>query len=253
MAATLDRSPGFVDGDVLPAGWHWLYFHDVVEASRLGRDGHPALGVSMPPIAASRRMWAGGDLAFAGSLRMGETVHRTSSITDITPKLGRSGPMHFVNIQHEASVDGETRILEQQTIVYLESDRTTSDAPTPLEAPGSAAFERTWELDETTLFRYSALTINSHRIHYDLDYARGVERYPGLVIHGPLLATLLMDLACEHFGPLAEFSYRARAPLFVPQTVLAGGVSTPTGANLWAASNHGVVGMRATATYKEGK
>lgn len=250
MAATLDRAPSFAPGDALPPAWHWLYFHEVVPASLLGSDGHPALGVTMPPVPLGRRMWAAGSLDFDGVLRLGETATRSSTITGITAKQGRTGPLFFVTVEHDVRVEGRPGVREEQTIVYreLRAEPTGVSAP----APTDQEYAQRWAVDSTTLFRYSALTFNAHRIHYDLDYARDVENYPGLVVHGPLIATLLMDLATERGGTLRTFRYRARSPLFAPEPFTVNGRTTATGAALWAASADGRLAMDADATYEEG-
>ena len=250
MAATLDRAPGFAPGDALPPAWHWLYFHEVVPASLLGPDGHPALGVTMPPVPLGRRMWAAGSLAFDGVLRLGETSTRSSTIKSITPKQGRTGPLFFVTVEHDVRVEGRPGVREEQTIVYRELAAEPAAGSAP--APTDQEYARRWTVDSTTLFRYSALTFNSHRIHYDLDYARNVEHYPGLVVHGPLIATLLMDLATERGGALRTFRYRARSPLFAPEPFTVNGRTTAAGAALWAASTDGRLAMDAGATYEEG-
>lgn len=250
MAVTLDRPPGFTEGDALPPAWHWLYFHDTVQASLLGPDGHPALGVTMPPVPLERRMWAAGSLGFDGILRLGETATRSSTITSITAKEGRTGALYFVTLEHDVRVTGRPGVREEQTIVYraLAPDAAGSSAV----APTDQEYARSWAVDSRTLFRYSALTFNAHRIHYDLDYARHIEKYPGLVVHGPLIATLLMDLATERGGALKTFRYRARSPLFAPEPFTVNGKTTSTGAALWAASAGGQLAMDGDATYEEG-
>jgi 3-methylfumaryl-CoA hydratase len=250
MAVTLDRAPVFAVGDSLPPAWHWLYFHDLVGASQLGVDGHPALGVIMPPVPLERRMWAAGSLAFDRAPRLGETATRTSVIADVVAKDGRTGPLCFVTVEHRIEVGGQSCVQEEQTIVYRDLDAGASSvAPPSARTDGEAATR--WSLDSTALFRYSALTFNSHRIHYDVDYARDAEGYPGLVIHGPLLATLLMDLAQAEGRTLASFSYRARSPLFLPEEFTTNVRSDGRGAALWAAAADGRLAMDATATYKE--
>lgn len=256
MAAMLDRAPEFSAGDALPPGWHWLYLHDTVRASQLGLDGHPALGVTMPPVPLERRMWASGSLSFNGTLRLGDEVSWTRTIADITSKEGRSGSLYFVTVLHTVDVGKDRRVDEQQNIVYRELVQQTgrtavSTEPTAPSAPDDATISRRWSLDNAALFRYSALTFNSHRIHYDADYARDIEGYPNVVIHGPLLASLLMDLARESGGPLATFSYRARSPLFLPDEFTTHGRRSSTDAALWAASADGRLAMDATATYQE--
>jgi len=248
MAVTLDRAPGFTAGTPLPPAWHWLYFHEFAEASSLGRDGHPALGVTMPPLPLTRRMWAGGHLRFDVPLVLGEKATRTSTISAVTPKHGRTGPLFFVTVEHELGSGGRVCVREKQTIVYRDlTPRSRESGP---RAPEEADFTRTWSLDSTAIFRYSALTFNGHRIHYDVDYARDVEGYPGLVVHGPLLATLLMDLAARNGGRLATFEYRARSPLFVPEAVRTSGRFSGDGSQqLWASALDGRLAMDATATF----
>lgn len=251
MAATLDKSATFALGDALPSAWHWLYFHDVVAASQLGEDGHPALGVTLPPIPLPRRMWAAGSLTFEDALVLGATASRTSTIRSVTPRDGRSGPLYFVTIGHDVLVDGRLCVREEQVIVYRGPAREPSSEESP-SVPRSVDFGRSWEIDSAALFRYSALTFNGHRIHYDVEYARQVEGYQGLVVHGPLLATLLIDLAVEQSGQLASFDFRARAPLFAPSTVRTSGRVSPSGVDLWAGAADGRLAMAAAATFKKG-
>ncbi|MEU6371667.1 MaoC family dehydratase N-terminal domain-containing protein [Streptomyces sp. NPDC046909] len=241
MAVTLDRDPDFKAGDTLPPAWHWLYFHDLVRATSLGTDGHPALGVTMPPVPLPRRMWAGGELTFHAPLPLGTTATRTTTIRSVTEKQGRTGRLYFVTVDHDIQVAGATAVSETQTIVYRELPM----GPAVIDgqpAPTDAEFSRTWHLDSTALFRYSALTFNGHRIHYDADYCRTVEGYPDLVIHGPLLATLLLDLAAEQALPLGSFSsvssfrYKARSPLFLPDAFTVNGRRDGRRTTLWAAS-----------------
>lgn len=247
MAVTLDRAPSFVAGDVLPPAWHWLFFHDLVEASRLGDDGHPALGITMPPVPLPRRMWAAGRLGWHAPLVLGEFATRTSTITAITPKEGRTGRLCFVTIEHEVTSGGAACVSEQQTVVYREAD--TGAGAAGESAPAGAAATRAWRPTSTMLFRYSALTFNGHRIHYDVDYAREVEGYPNLVIHGPLIATLLMDLASQD-RPLGAFEYRARSPLFLPEAFTVNvRQHAEGGLDAWAASADGRLAMSATASY----
>lgn len=246
MAVTLDREPTFADGDALPPGWHWLYFHDLVPASRLGPDGHPRLGETMPPVPLPRRMWAGGDITFVEPLRLGAAAVRTSTIRDITHKVGRTGELYFVTVDHDVSAGGRPALAETQTIVYRETatDPATIDGP---PAPDDAQFTESWQLDSTALFRYSALTFNGHRIHYDADYARSAEGYPDVVIHGPLLATLLMDLADRAHGSLCAFRYRAQSPLVLPDPFTVNGRITGNAISVWAASADGRLAMSADA------
>jgi 3-methylfumaryl-CoA hydratase len=245
MALTLDREPGYRAGDELPPAWHWLYFHDLARASQLGPDGHPALGVVMPPVPLPRRMWAGGSFVFHAPLRLGDTAERTTVVRSITPKAGRSGALFFVGVEHTLRAGGALALVEQQTIVYREL---APAAPSPAPpAPGDADYTRGYTLDSTALFRYSALTFNGHRIHYDLQYARQVEGYPNLVIHGPLIATLLLDLYAQQGRPLAQFRYQARSPLFMPHAFSVSGKAGAQSARLWATSHTGALAMEAEA------
>lgn len=249
MAVTLDREPAFTTGDALPPAWHWLYFHDVVRASSLGGDGHPALGVVMPPVPLPRRMWAGGTLKFLASIPLGSEATRTSTIRSIMPKQGQTGPLYFVTVEHEILSGGRPAVIESQTIVYRELPADGAGAATDgAIAPEGADFTDRWHLDNTALFRYSALTFNGHRIHYDEDYSRSVEGYPNLVIHGPLLATLLLDSVVRRGERPTNFNYRARLPLFLPEAFTINGRHDGGSLELWAASADGRLAMEANAT-----
>ena len=246
MAVTLDREPTYSTGDELPGGWHWLYFHDAIRSSELGPDGHPRLGIVMPPVPLPRRMWAAGRLEFLAPIPLGVEAQRTTTFTDIVPKQGRSGPLVFVSIEHLIQAEGRDCLRETQTIVYREADAITTATPQAEAEAGIAS--RTWTLDSTALFRYSALTFNGHRIHYDADYARDREGYPGLVVHGPLIATLLLDLATEA-GQVRSFDYRAKSPIISPSPFTVHRGETADGAaQLWA-TDGGRVAMEASAQY----
>ena len=197
LSATLDRPCERPDpGTPLPAMWHWLYFLPLYRQSDVGPDGHAKRGGFLPPIPLPRRMWAGSQIQFAKPLRIGDAVTRASTIENVTEKSGRSGPLVFVKVRHEIRRrdDAEIALTEYHDIVYREAPKPGDVAPQPLAAPASSAWERRWVPDDVLLFRYSALTFNSHRIHYDRRYVTEVEGYPGLVVHGPLIATLLLDL-----------------------------------------------------------
>ncbi len=249
MQATLGRDVTLGPGDALPPAWHWLHFHDVVGAGELGPDGHPRLGVVMPPVPLPRRMWAGGTLAFHAPLLLGERAERTSTFTAIEDKHGRTGSLIFVTVDHEIRQDDQLCVAERQDIVYREmpTDVSTLAAPTPEPAPTDASITTEWSFDSTALFRYSALTFNGHRIHYDADYCRQVEGYPDPVVHGPLIATVLLDLAVRHDRPLHRFTYRARSPLFVGASFTVNGRADGEGTDLWAAGPHGGLAMQARA------
>ena len=246
MLVTLDREPSLCAGDILPPAWHWLYVHEHVRASELGPDGHPQLGVVMPPVPLPRRMWAGGQFVFHAPLLLGTTVMRESTIQSITHKQGRSGPLFFVTVGHRLYTNDQLNLIEQQSIVYRELSVDTAASSAQL-APDDADYTQRYQLNSTALFRYSALTFNGHRIHYDADYARQVEGYPDLVIHGPLIATLLLDLYIRQGSPLSSFRYRAKSPLFLPHAFTVNGKSTERGARLWASNHLGELAMEAEA------
>jgi 3-methylfumaryl-CoA hydratase len=216
-AATLDDSSAVIaPGAALPPLWHWFYFLPKAPQSRLGSDGHPQRGGFMPPIDLPRRMFAGARLRFLAPLVIGKPALRRAVIRDVKLKDGKTGRLAFVSVGYEILQEGTTCIAEEQDIVYREPG-----APVPMPAAGvwpqlpPGSWERTVTPDPTLLFRFSALTFNAHRIHYDRPYATDVEGYPGLVVHGPLIAVLLMDLARRHAGgAVASFSFRGQAPVF---------------------------------------
>ncbi|WP_425081825.1 FAS1-like dehydratase domain-containing protein [Ruegeria arenilitoris] len=201
------------DGTPLPLFFHQLYFWLPRPPSELGRDGHPKVGGLIPDMGLPRRMWAGGRLEFNAPLIAGRSAKRRSTCDSATSKDGRSGPLGFVTLRHEIW-QGDTHCLtEWQDLVYRQDPSPDQVKPAPPTARTDETDRHEVTFDSTLLFRYSALTFNGHRIHYDLDYARDVEGYAGLVVHGPLLAQLLMLFAKELMGPLARFSFRATAPL----------------------------------------
>ena len=245
MQATLDRAPSLLPGDPLPPAWHWLYFWEVQPMGVLGPDGHPARGGFLPPIALPRRMWAGGRIRFERPLAVGADARKTSTIADVTEKQGRSGRLAFVTVRHEiADADGPC-LVEEQDIVYREAPGAAGAARPAEPAPAPAAQEADWSravaCDPVLLFRYSALTFNGHRIHYDADYARQEEGHAGLVVHGPLLATLLLDLWTREAGRAvpAHFSYRAVSAGYVPETLTVAGTADGDGGRLWVAGDDG--------------
>ena len=219
LAHTLDLFEVREAGDELPITWHWIHFTDWPATADLGDDGHPADGHFLPPIPHRRRMFAGSSIeTVGGGLRLGEPTRKRSEIVRIEDKTGRSGAMLFVTVRSEYRQDGELRLIEDQDIVYRSDPgtgaRLTRDQ-TPL-AESTAPWSATPTPTSTTLFRYSALTGNAHRIHYDLPYATQVEGYPDLVVHGPLLATYLADLARHRSGRRVEhFAFRLRRPIFL--------------------------------------
>ena len=251
LAATLDRDdPIAQPGDAVPALWHWLYFLPIPRQSELGSDGHAKRGGFLPPVPLPRRMWAGGRLEFHHPLHVGETITRVSRIHAVKSKQGSTGPLVFVMVRHEISTHHGLAVTEEQDIVYRNAPNPGDPVPAPLSAPPDAAWQRTIHPDDVLLFRYSALTFNGHRIHYDRRYATEVEGYPGLVVHGPLIATLLLDLL-RHSRPGVEvkrFDFRALSPLFDTAPFLVCGKPEEDGVvHLWARTLAGGLAMDARA------
>jgi len=253
LAATLDRDdPLPRAGDPLPPLWHWLYFLPLARQSELGPDGHPKRGGFLPPVPLPRRMWAGSRLSFLHPLRIGEPIERTSTIVDVTRKDGRSGPLVFVRVRHEIAGSSGLAIVDEHDIVYRDVPAPNERPATPPRASGTASWSRTIQPDDSLLFRYSALTFNGHRIHYDRRYVTEVEGYPGLVVHGPLIATLLLELArgARPEATVVRYSFRAVSPLFDIAAFTVNGVASDDGKSLslWAANPDGGLAMEATAT-----
>jgi len=219
MAATLDAAAAgpadLSDAQVVPPLWHWMGWAPETGISGLDQDGHPKRGGFLPPVPLERRMWAGGRVTFHAPLRIGEVLRRRSEILRVADKSGASGRMVFVTVRHEISTASGLAVTEEQDIVYIAMPETYAPPP-PVPAPTRALWEETVQIDTVRLFRFSALTFNAHRIHYDLDYTQKVEKYPGLVVHGPLQAILLMEAARRHRGGAMPRSYRYRGirPLF---------------------------------------
>jgi len=252
MAALLDQDPATaLTLPNLPPLWHWLYFHDPVRQSELAADGHPRRGGFLPPVALPRRMWAGGRLSFHRDIPIGGTLTRTSRIDAIDLKQGRSGPLAFVTVTHRLTAGDALAIIEEHDIVYrAQSSEATVSRGNP--APADCDFSRPHQLDATALFRYSALTFNAHRIHYDRDYATGEEGYQGLVVHGPLLATLLLELLRDYRPGIRveKFAFRALAPVLDARPIRAcGRLTSPGESELWIADYDGRLCMQATAQY----
>ena len=252
LSATLDRDdPTPQAGDALPPLWHWLYFLPTARQSILGPDGHPARGGFLPPVPLPRRMWAGGRFTFHQPLRVDEAITRVSTVQNVTIKQGRNGALCFVLVKHEVSGANGLALVEEHDIVYR-------DATQPGEAPAAPRPVRTddvWQRDihptDPLLFRYSALTFNSHRIHYDRRYVTETEGYPGLIVHGPLIATLLIDLLRRNTTqPVASFRFRAVSPLFDIAPFSVHGVPDGQGgAALWARNATGHLAMEAEASF----
>jgi 3-methylfumaryl-CoA hydratase len=256
LAATLDR-PDLAERlqarrEPLPPCWHWLYFLPRTPQSALGADGHPVRGGFLPPVELPRRMWAGSRIEFVAPIAFGAALRRTSTIRRVEDKRGRSGALTLVTVRHEIDADGALAVVDEHDIVYREAPRPGAQAaPAAAEPARPAEFRRTVVPDPVLLFRYSALTFNAHRIHYDRSYATGVEGYPGLVVHGPLQATLLLDLLDRHrpAARLARFAFRALAPVFDVAPLDLCGARAGAGVHLWTLTPEGRVAMDATAEF----
>jgi len=252
LAALLDHeNPPWRQGELPPLA-HWLYFLPGARQSLIDEDGHPKRGGLLPPVALPRRMWAGGRVEFLAPIALGAAMTRRSTVRGVAPKTGKSGDMVFVTVGHEIFCDDRLAIVEEQDIVYRERG---AAAATAEGRAAAAAFDaqRSVTADAVMLFRYSALTFNGHRIHYDRDYARDVEFYQGLVVHGPLIATLLMDHHLRrHPGRrIARFGFRAQRPLFdgAPFDLFSRMDGSRT--ELWAAAPDAPVAMSAYAEADE--
>lgn len=250
MAALLDREPSeWRAGTPVPELWHWAYCLPSERQSGLGIDGHPARGGFLPPTSFPRRMWAGSKLQFLRPLLSGAAIARHSSIANVVRKEGRTGPLVFVTVQHELRDAQGVLITEQQDIVYREAPR-PGETGSAAASPEQPQWRRTIEPTETLLFRYSALTFNSHRIHYDRPYAKEQEGYAGLVVHGPLIATLLVDLVHREMpgARLGRFEFRGVGPLLDTAPFDVCGRRREDGAiSLWAQDREGRLATQACA------
>ena len=250
LSATLDHEDGTIAaGAEVPPCWHWLYFLPRHRQSGLGPDGHARRGGFLPPVPLARRMWAGSRIEFLAPLRAGQAMQRHSRITDVRLKPGRSGPLVFVHVQHDIHAEGQQVIHEEHDIVYRDMPQPGEAAPAGLSPPGQARWRREIRPDDVLLFRYSALTFNGHRIHYDRRYVTEVEGYPGLVVHGPLIATLLLDLLRREQpqARVRHFAFRAMQPVFdtAPFSVC-GRMQDDRTVQLWAETAQGQLAMDAT-------
>lgn len=239
-------------GQPLPPPWHWIYFLPEPARTGLGSDGHPRVGGLLPPVALPRRMWAGSRLTFHDDLRIGDAARKVSTVRDVQMKEGRSGRLCFVTMRHEVFVGDALKISEEQDIVYREEAAPGEKPAAPQPAPAGAQFGRRIDPDPVLLFRYSALTFNSHRIHYDRPYNENVEGYAGLVVHGPLIATLLLDSAIEQAAlrgrRVAEFSFRAVSPVLDTAPFRVEGAAEGDALKVWAAGSDGRLATQSTAT-----
>ena len=251
LAATLDRTDAPAAADALPPCWHWLYFLPMARQSEIGADGHPLRGGFLPPVPLPRRMWAGSRIEFRAPLRVGQSLSRSSCIEDVRLKIGRSGPLVFVNVRHEIRAEGTLAVVDRHDIVYRDLPQAGEPAATGVPAREDAQWTRRIEPDDVLLFRYSALTFNGHRIHYDRRYVTGVEGYPGLVVHGPLIATLLLDLLRRELpaATVTHFAFKAVKPIFdVAPFHVCGRREDDRTVQLWACTPEGHLAMEASAT-----
>lgn len=254
LDAVLDIDRPAQSGDPAPVGIHWCLAPDIVPMRGIGPDGHPMRGGFLPPVPFPRRMWAGGELKFSGTFLIGDTVSRRSVIEEVVLKSGRSGDIIFVTLRHDYETPRGIALTERHDVVYrrLDTAAAASSAPVPVRSAveNPAEVSRTIEADPVLLFRYSALTFNGHRIHYDQPYVTLEEHYPGLVFHGPLQATLLLSLVSEQLGglPPAEFTFRSVHPLFAGGRALLNLRKDPEHHALWITDDTGTVTMTAKAS-----
>ncbi len=248
LAAALDRDDAWpMAGDPLPPPWHWTLCVPAAPQSAIGPDGHPARGGFLPPVPLPRRLWAGGRLSFPQALRVGERVERRSRVMSVEHKSGRSGDLVFVMVRHEFHGPAGLCVTEEHDIVYRDLPAADAAPPACQPAPAGAAWERKIVPDDVLLFRYSALSFNGHRIHYDRRYVTEVEGYPGLIVHGPLIATLLVDLLRRNLpgATIAAFAFRALKPVFDIAPFHVCGRPEPDGRTikLWARDEEGHLTM----------
>ncbi len=251
LSATLDRDDPTTDlGTEVPPCWHWLYFLPLHRQSEIGPDGHAKRGGFLPPVPLPRRMWAGSRIEFLAPVRAGQAINRTSRIADVRMKDGRTGPLVFVNVHHEIRAEGQLAIHEEHDIVYRDMPAPVESAPAGVPAPTNAQWTREIRPDDVLLFRYSALTFNGHRIHYDRRYVTEVEGYPGLIVHGPLIATLLLDLLRRQLpgAQVRHFSFKAMKPIFdIAPFHVCGRLDGDKTVKLWAVTPEGHIAMDASA------
>lgn len=251
LSGLLDREPAVTaPGDPIPPLWHWLYFLDRPASSELGPDGHPAAGHFMPPIPQRRRMYAGGRASYTGAFRCGDEITRRSELADATVKQGRTGELLFVTVRSVFTRTGAVIATEEQDVVYRSGPPAAGGSagpPRPNEAAGPAPWQIQIVPDPVLLFRFSALTYNAHRIHYDADYATGVEGHPGLVVHGPLLALLCFEVP-RRYAPrqrVTQLSFRARSPVYVGQRCTVTGGPRDDGCAMQVTGPDGAVALTA--------
>jgi 3-methylfumaryl-CoA hydratase len=252
MAAVFNYNSNDKNFKKVPYGWHWLYFLNLPLQKNLGHDGHEKRVGFMPPIDLPIRMYAGGKINYHSPILIGEKLKKTSSIVSIENKKGSTGNLIFLKINHKISNKKEVFINEDQNLVYRE-DKNSQKSKSSInkKAPNDYDFEKEWDITPEMLFRYSALTHNTHKIHYDYLYATKVEGYPHIVVHGPLMATFLLDLVeniIKHSkNKLIKFSFKLKSPVFVGGTIFAQAKRTNTGLTLWIKDQHGNQSLTAEA------
>jgi 3-methylfumaryl-CoA hydratase len=240
------------EGSPLPEIWYWLYFLPIVSMSEVGRDGHPKRGGFLPPIALERRMWASGNLRFHQDLVIGEEIRKTSEILKISEKEGRAGKLVFVTVRHLIQSERGVAAEEEQDLVYLRMPESFVE-PKPNPVPEDVEWKEEYPIDTVLLFRFSALTFNGHKIHYDWRYATEVEKYPGIVVQGPLQALLLLESAKNHNPGKkpVSFSFRAVRPVFGFDKLYICGKSNPDGGHdIYTANTDSNIGMQGTITWR---
>jgi 3-methylfumaryl-CoA hydratase len=247
--ATFDCDLSATDGDIAPQLIHLCLTQPAARASALGHDGHPELGSFLPPVPLPRRMWAGGSFDFREPIRIGDTVKRTSTIRDVTLKQGCAGLLCFITIDHEITTNSQLALIERQDIVYRDTPRAPQADTIPPKAE-VGTHRKAVDPSSTLLFRYSALTFNGHRIHYDRNFCVESEGYPGLVVHGPLQATWLCRFAAEILGRRpSQFEFRSVAPLFDSDEISLNATEDDDGLRLWTARSDGKLAMKALARW----
>ena len=257
MSLTLDYDLTFDTGDIVPKLWHWLFFLPHVKASEEGTDGHPETGGFIPSIEGlDRRMWAGSRFRFHNDLHASKYARKTSRVVSVTEKPGRSGRLGFVLVRHEVYQDDRHVLSEEHDIVYKQapkSETTVDKVNATLSAPAKTAqWSETIKPNPVLLFKYSALTFNGHRIHYDRDFCKNDFGFPGLVVHGPLIATLLIELIRKNMpdARVLEYSFRIKGPIFDFQTFKVEGCREGDVVSLWAVNNSGLETVSARAGIK---
>ncbi|MFT6557799.1 MaoC family dehydratase N-terminal domain-containing protein [Sneathiella sp.] len=254
---SLDGFAAFMDQEApaspyVPSGGHWMYFLPTDKQSNLARDGHSYKGGFLPPVDLPRRMWAGGRLTFNRPIKAGDVIEKVSTVKSIVEKNGRTGRLVFVTVEHELKGENGRYIMEEHDIVYRDDPQENAPKKNPEKASTDYDWHQTIVPDPVMLFRYSALTFNGHRIHYDREYVTGVEGYPGLIVHGPLIGTYLMQLASDHMQgkSLKNFEFRNFNPIFdIAPFKICGKKIDDSLCSVWAMGPEGELAVSATAQF----